>query len=401
MTSLFGSLKFEPIINAAGPTTPHGGSPIAADITLAMAAAAEVCVDIGELQGSASEIIAACTGAEAGIVTSGAAAGLLLGAAACMAGLDPARMGSLPDPTGMPHEFVVPRSHRNSYDHAVRSAGARLVEVGVADRLVGVGVRDTEVWEIESAITASTAGVLYVARPDARPLLAQVAAAAHRAGVPVLVDAAAELPPAANLRRFVADGADLVVFSGGKALGGPSASGILCGRRRLVASALLQQLDLDFEFDAWQPPRQIIDKNGLIGVPRNGIGRPCKVGKEQIVGLIEALTRFTATDDEVRRQPWIAIARALVASLSTLPVLEVRAVSDTDGRGVPLVEVCIPGNAGPDATEVARRLRAASPSVRVDASRAHAGILILVPTCLRSDDPERIGLAFAGAMARP
>src|SRR6202041_3100080 len=97
--------------------------------------------------------------------------------------------------------------------------------------------------------------------------------------IPVLVDAAAEVPPASNLRAFIEAGADLVVFSGGKGIGGPSASGILCGRRRLVASALLQQLDLDYLYDDWQPPSRLIAKRGFPGVPRHGIGRPCKGGK--------------------------------------------------------------------------------------------------------------------------
>jgi L-seryl-tRNA(Ser) seleniumtransferase len=401
MKNVFEFLNISPIVNAAGSITPHGGSPIDPDITLAMATAAEACIDIGDLQGRASEIIAECTGAEAGIVTSGASAALLLGAAACIAGLDAFRMGKLPDTTGMRNEFLVPHSHRNSYDHAVRAAGARLVEVGVADRLVGVGVRDTEAWEIERAITAQTAGILYVARPNSRPALPLVVEVARKADLPVLVDAAAELPPAGNLRRFIAEGADLVAFSGGKALGGPSGSGILCGRRRLVASALVQQLDLDYDYDAWQPPKQIIDKSELGCVPRNGIGRSCKIGKEQIVGLLLALSRFAAMDDEVRLQPWTTIALALVAALDNLPSLSARVVADSDGRGMPLVEVSIQGGiVGPDAAQVADELRSATPSIRVDTSRAHAGILVLVPTCLRSGDPEYIGRAFARVMKR-
>jgi L-seryl-tRNA(Ser) seleniumtransferase len=316
-----------------------------------------------------------------------------------MAGLDAVRMNKLPDTTGMRNEFVVPYSHRNSYDHAVRASGARLVEAGIADRLVGVGIRDTEVWEIEGAFTAQTAGVFYVARPNSRPALPLVVEAAHKANLPVLVDAAAELPPAGNLRRFIAEGADLVVFSGGKALGGPSGSGILCGRRKLVASALLQQLDLDYDYDAWQPPRQIVDKTELGCVPRNGIGRSCKPGKEQIVGLLLALLRFARTDDEVRLRPWTAIALALVAALDNIPALSVRITPDPDGRGIPLVEVSIQqGSAGLDAATVADRLRSATPSIRVDASRARIGVLTLVPTCLRGGDAEQIGRAFARAM---
>jgi L-seryl-tRNA(Ser) seleniumtransferase len=398
MQDVFESLNIQPIINAAGSITPHGGSPVDADIALGMAAAAQVSIDIAELQGRASEIIAQHTGAEAGMVTAGASAGLLLGAAACISGLDASRMDRLPDTAGMRNEFIVPRSHRNSYDHAIRAAGGRLVEVGVSDRLVGVGLRDTEAWEIERAITAQTAGVFYVARPGARPALPLVAEVSRRANVPIIVDAAAELPPLANLRRFVADGADLVVFSGGKALRGPSGSGILCGRRQLVASALLQNLDLDFEYDQWQPPTQLLDKSELGCVPRNGIGRSSKAGKEQIVGLLLALSRFAATDDASRLRAWTLLAEELLTTLVDLPELHARVVPDPDGRGIPLVEVSLGTDAGATAAEVAATLRAGTPSIRLDASRAQAGVLVLVPTCLRRGDVPHIGRGFARAL---
>ena len=295
----------------------------------------------------------------------------------------------------MRNEFIVPRSHRNSYDHAVRAAGGRFVEAGVADRIVGVGVRDTEGWELEGAITERTAGFFYVARPDSRPALPEVAVIARRNRLPLLVDAAAELPPKGNLRRFIDEGADLVVFSGGKAIGGPMASGILCGRRSLIVSALLQQLDLDFEFSSWQPPASLIDKHELKCVPRNGIGRSCKVGKEQIVGLLLALETFAATPDAVREERLTLVAQSLLEALRTVPDLQARVVADEENRGVPRVEIKA---AGHDAQEVANRLRAGIPSVRLDASRARAGVLLLIPTCLSSADAVPIARAFARAL---
>jgi L-seryl-tRNA(Ser) seleniumtransferase len=358
-----------------------------------MAAAAQSSVDIGVLQGRACELISQYTGAAAGIVTSGAMGGLLIGAAACLAGLDPNKMARLPDTAGMRNEFIVPRSHRNSYDHGVRAAGARLVEVGLPDRSTACGVRDTEAWEIESAITERTAGILYLARSGARPALAEVVRVAQLARVPVLVDAAAELPPAGNLRRFIDEGADLVVFSGGKGIGGPSASGILCGRRDLVASALLQQLDLDYLYADWQPPPQLIDKSDLPGVPRHGIGRGCKVGKEQIVGLLAALTRFAHDTDAARNQRFAAIVDSLMAGLCNLPGLEVRAISDCGHGGLPLAEARVL-----DAVTLAARLRAGMPSVHVDSTNADEGVLVLVPTCLSEDDVPVIAAAFRAAL---
>jgi membrane protein implicated in regulation of membrane protease activity len=120
------------------------------------------------------------------------------------------------------------------------------------------------------------------------PDLATVAQVAHRHDVPVIVDAANQVPPMLNLRRFVAEGADLVAMSGGKAFRGPQSSGLLCGRRDLVAAALLQQVDMDVAPASWTPPKEFVDKP-LNGVPRHGFGRGFKVGKEEIAGAVAAL----------------------------------------------------------------------------------------------------------------
>ena len=399
MIDIFERYGLVRVINATGTATRLGASPMDAEVITAMAAAAQCSVDMGELQGRASELIAKVTGAEAGIVTSGAMAGLLVGAAACMAGLDPVKMSQLPDTSGLRNEFIISRSHRNSYDHGVRAAGARLVEVGLPDRLTGCGVRDTEAWEFASAIGDRTAGMLYLARANARPALSEVVRVAHAAKIPVMVDAAAELPPASNLRWFIEQGADLVAFSGGKGIRGPSGSGILCGRRDLIASALLQQLDLDFVYEDWNPPAQLIDKRALRGVPRHGIGRSCKAGKEQIVGLLTALLRFTQVDDTARNKHFTGITDSLFEALASLPALRVRAITDTGHGGMPLVEIAIaPAQNRPNALQVAARLRSARPAVYVDATDADQGTLILVPTCLGIDDAPAIGAAFAAAL---
>lgn len=410
MTDIFGRFGLARVINATGTVTRLGASPLHADVIAAMAEAATASIDIAELQSRASVVIAGCTGAAAGIVTAGATAGLLVGAAACMTRFDPAKMGLLPDTTGMRNEFVVSRTHRNSYDHGIRAAGARLIEVGLPDRLTGCGVRDAEAWEYDAAIGDRTAGMLYLAGSRSRPTLADVVRVAHAAGLPVLVDAAAELPPVANLRRFIEDGADLVVFSGGKALGGPSASGILCGRRDLVGSALLQQLDLDYVSDDWQPP-SLIDKTRLRGIPRHGIGRSCKVGKEQIVGLLVALQRFTQAGDASRNQQFAETCAALMHHLSGLP-LQLRIIHDAGHGGLPVVEATLrdptssvapaamPAPTAPlSAVQVAARLRAAVPAVHVDATNADHEVLLLVPTCLTAADAGAIAAAFAAALS--
>jgi L-seryl-tRNA(Ser) seleniumtransferase len=224
--SVFSALGVEPIINASGSVTRLGGAPMPQAVLDAYCAAARDSVPLDQLQGAASRIIAETTGAEAGLVTSGAAAALLLGTAAILARYDLHRIESLPH-CDFPREFIVPREQRNGYDHAVRAAGARLVEVGFHEPVAGSGVRRCEAWEIEAAIGADTAGILYVHDVHARPPLTEVVAVAHAHGLPILVDAAGELPPREHLRSILATRADLVAFSGGKSIRGPQASGIL------------------------------------------------------------------------------------------------------------------------------------------------------------------------------
>src|SRR5438105_8425641 len=296
--SIYDEWGLEPIINASGAVTRLGGAPMPDAVLEAFVAAARESVALDQLQAAASRAIAAATGAEAGLVTSGAAAALTLGTAAILTGYDLGRMERLPHCDGFPHEVGVAREQRNGYDHAVRAAGARLVEVGFNEIVAGAGVRRTESWEYEAAFGPQTAGVVYVYDPQGRPPLAEVVARAHRRGLPVLVDAAGELPPRSNLRGILATGADLVAFSGGKAIRGPQATGILCGRRELVGAALLQMLDLDDHFELWEPPAHLIDKSRLAGLPRHGIGRTCKVSKEQILALLTALRLFVSGDHD-------------------------------------------------------------------------------------------------------
>jgi len=386
-STVYDRLGVPTIINAHTTATRLSGGIMRPEVADAMREATQWTVDMATLEARASQLIAVHTGAEAGYVTAGAAAALLLGTAACVTGLDPARMNRLPDTSGMKNEVVVPRSHRNFYDHAVRAAGVTLVEVGLSDRFAGAGVRDTEAWEIAAAITANTAAVLYVAGPDARPSLAEVVAAAHSAGVPVLVDAAAQLPPAANLKRFIAEGADLVCYSGGKAIGGPQASGILCGRRDLVMAAALQHLDQDIHWEQWNPPASLFDKARIPGLPHHGIGRPAKVGKEAVVGLLTALDLFVAEGDEVRVARWTAAMESLTAGLEGVPHASATLVHDRRRPAIPTVHLALDEEAaGMTALDLVRRLQDGVPSVHANPSRVHEGLVLFSPVALRPGD---------------
>jgi L-seryl-tRNA(Ser) seleniumtransferase len=380
--SIFEQWGVTPVINVAGSVTRLGGAPMPAEVLAAFAAAVADSVPLDVLQGAASRVIAEATGAEAGIVTAGAAAGLLLGTAAILTRFDLRRMEKLPRCDEFPDEFVVAREHRNGYDHAVRAAGATLVEVGFHEIVAGAGVRRVEAWEYEAAFGVQTAGVLYVHDADSRPPLADVVRAAHARGFPVLVDAAGELPPRSNLRDLIAAGADLVVFSGGKAIRGPQASGILCGRRELVGAALLQTLDLDDHFELWEPPAELIDKGRLSGLPRHGIGRTCKVAKEQIAALLTALQLFTggAYDAELAQKR--NYLEEIAAGLRGLPV-ETRLRVPADAQGLPVLEVQLA--AGRSALEVCRRLRKGQPPVQVGHGELHAGRLLVNPMHLNAE----------------
>lgn len=388
---IYEDLGIAPIINASGAVTRLGGAPMPEAVLEAFCEAARESVPLEQLQGVASRAIAAATGAEAGLVTSGAAAALTLGAAAILTGDDLRRMEQLPHCQGFPHEFVIAREQRNGYDHAVRASGARLVEVGFHEPAANSGVRRVEAWEYASAFTPATAGVLYVYAPDSRPALDEVVAVAHEHGLSVLVDAAGELPPRANLREIVATGADLVAFSGGKAIRGPQATGLLCGRRALVGAAALQMLDMDDHFALWDPPAELIDRARLLGLPRHGIGRGMKVAKEQIVALLAALRLFTEGAYDRELAGMRAQVERVASALDGLPA-RCRLIGSENGESLPLLEIALDEAAlGRSALEVCRRLRRGSPPVYVGHGLLDQGKLLINP--LHLNEPRTAVLA--------
>jgi L-seryl-tRNA(Ser) seleniumtransferase len=398
MANIYERLGVRTIINAKGPSTRLSGSIMRPEVAEAMVEASQHCAEMAELQARASEIIAGITGAEAGLVTSGAAAGLLLGAAACVTGLDSGRMNRLPDTSGMANEIVMVRSQRNFYDHMIRAVGIQLVEVGLPDRYAGAGARDAEAWEIADALSERTAAVHWVAGPNARPRLEQVVEVAHAAGVPVLVDAAAQLPPASNLRRFIEAGADLVTFSGGKGIGGPPGSGILCGRRYLVMAAALQNLDLDVFYELWDPPAHFIDKTRLKGLPQHGIGRGCKVGKEEIIGLLTAVRLFVEEDVARRRARWLGLMQELADGLAGLPHARLQLSDEGEAPGVVLD--LDEAAAGISALELMRRLEHGAPGIFADPASVDRGRILFNPMALKDGEPMQIAERVRAALAR-
>lgn len=390
LVSAYEKLGLTPIINAAGTLTRLGGSVMLPEVRDAMQEAANDLVPIDQLQAVASKIIAEACGSEAGYITSGASAGLTLATAACMVGLDIAMMDRLPFQTGGKNEVIICRPHRNSYDHAYRAAGAALVEVGMSDRYTGVGVRETEIWEIDAAITERTAAIAYTASAFSYPALKAVCDLARKRGVPVIVDAAGQLPPPSNLKRFIAEGADLVSFSGGKALRGPQGTGVLAGRQDLIASVALQQLDMDVTFELWNPPAQLIPKDALVGAPRHGIGRGYKVAKEQIVGLIVALRLFDedrAQKDYVRWADYLGtIERGVQHKCQNIKAVF---LAPRHELGYPLLEIQLnERDLGFTAYDLTARLKNGKPPVYVGERKVMDGSILIHPANLNEATTE-------------
>ncbi|HEX9439249.1 MAG TPA: aminotransferase class V-fold PLP-dependent enzyme [Roseiflexaceae bacterium] len=283
-------LGIKRIINAAATLTRLGGSRMPPPVVEAMVAGAQAFVDLLELQARVGARIAELTQNEACYVASGAAAGLALATAACIASEDPAAIAGFPHLDGRKNAVIIHRCQRNGYDYAIRQTGARLTEIGMAQA--------TQRWELEAAITPQTACVVYFAGEHfargALPL-PEVIEVAQARGVPVLVDAAAQIPPIANLWRFTTElGADVAIFSGGKGLRGPQSTGLVLGRADLIAACRAN------------------------GNPNSSIGRPMKVGKEELLGILAAVEWSLAQDEPALIAAYEAMVRYWIAGLQTI-----------------------------------------------------------------------------------
>jgi L-seryl-tRNA(Ser) seleniumtransferase len=331
-STVYARLGVRPLVNAAGILTNLGGSLMLPEVKQAMEEASRQYVNLIELHRAASARIAELAGVEAALVTSGAAAALLLGTAAAVTRGDPDRIHRLPDLAGLPNEVVVQTSHRHNFDHAIRAVGVRFVEVETRE-------------ELERAIGPNTAMMHFLAYGDARGKIsaAEWVDVAKRHNVPNFVDAAAEIPPAANLHRFCDVGFDLVAFSGGKALRGPQCSGLLLGRKDLVEAAF---------------------QNGSPN--SDSIGRGCKVGKEEIAGLVAAVEAYVKRDHDADRRRWQSIVSAWDEGLRAVTGLTLRRIGPENAGDVPYLSLDWDAERkGFDHDEYVKRLREGDPRVEV------------------------------------
>ena len=376
---MYEELGVKTVINAAGTQTFLGGSIVHPKVMEAMKEAAGKFVNMGELIERAGEFIAKVTGAEAAIVTAGCYAALVVGTAACiMRGTTLEEIDNHPlhhypesrewidliqippNTENLKNEVIIQRGHYTPYEHAFRVAGGRLRKVG--------SERSCTVREIEEAIGEKTAAIAFiVARSDRGVSLKKVIEVGKRYDVPVIVDAAAELPPRENLRKFIAMGADLVAFSGGKAIRGPNDTGFLCGRRDLIRLAALQAF------------------------PYHGIGRIAKVDRTQVVGLITALKIFLERDEEAEFKSWENKLKTIERILEGTPQIkrmEIKVESETRRSPVLTIELDIE-SLGASSKEVAYRLREKPPYVWV--LFAEPDKLMVFPYTLRDGEENIVG----------
>lgn len=336
---IYSSLGVQPVVNAATTFTAIGGSLMPRPVLEAMAAAAEHFVDLHELHAAAGAELARLTRNEAAYVTAGCAAAIVLAVLGCRTGGQPTNIARLPDAHDLPDEVIMHAAHRIPYDPAVFLAGARIRQVG--------DVLQTFDWQLESAITERTAAVLYVAGSHLPPgalSLEEVVGISHTHGVPVLVDAAAQLPPVTNLWHFTTEvGADLALFSGGKALRGPQSSGLMVGRADLIDAARAN------------------------GAPHQRLARALKVGKEEVAGLVAAVRRYVALDHEAEHAAWSAVVGAWADTLGPLPGVRVTVEERNEaGQPVPRLRLDIDPTVAPiSAKDAVAALAAGSPGIRV------------------------------------
>jgi L-seryl-tRNA(Ser) seleniumtransferase len=382
--SIYDTLNVRTVINCTGTFTRLGGTLMAPEVTAAMVEASKNFVVLEELQYAAGKFIAEITGAEAGYVTSGAQAGLVLSIAACITGLDPVKMDRLPHTEGMPNQVIMAQVHRNHYDHGVEAAGGHIVTVGTADRVAPA--------DYEAAINDQTVAILFLPWNRGGITLAEVTAVAHDHNIPVVVDAAGRLDDPNNLQNIIRDGADLATFSGGKFIRGPQASGFVAGRKHLISAIAWQHLDMDVTPEVWMIPRELMDVEAMPFIPRQGIGRGYKAGKEEIIGLVTALRLFQQRDHAAERETCARRLKILVEQVEDTPFISGEFIeAQALGRALPSARIRIDeAGLGMDAYAFMRALINGTPSIHPLDRELAQGAILFNPFGLVEGDAEKI-----------
>lgn len=291
--NLFERLGVEPVINARGTMTFLSGSLMLPEVVEAIHATSTEFANMYEVQDKVGERIAELLNAKAAMVTSGAACALTLGTAACITGTDPEKIKQLPNLPGSQKEVIIQKEHRYVFDHAVRCAGVKLVEVEGPEEMQAA-INENTVMALFFNAASSWYGIEKYSIPAE-----QFVEIGKKHGIPTFNDAAADVPPAENLFKYQKMGFDLVTFSGGKMLRGPQSAGILLGRKDLIEAAKLN-------FNPHESP----------------IGRAMKVNKEEIFAMLVALESYLERDHEKEWQDWIDRTKEIAAAAETIPTVK-------------------------------------------------------------------------------
>jgi L-seryl-tRNA(Ser) seleniumtransferase len=294
-------LGLRPFLSCQGHNTVIGGSRMPPEVVRAIEEANDYFIDMHALNKAAGDYIAGVMGAEAALVSAGSFSAMLLGAAACLTGTDLEKIDALPHPTWDKVECLTQTQHRFNYDRAYRAAGMKIVEADTKQGLI-------------DKISDKTAMISVLARvyrqknnPPGTMMPEEFIEIGKQHGVPVLVDAASELPPPDIMTRYTEAGADLVVISGGKGLRGPQATGILAGRKDLIEAATLNHS------------------------PYKAVGRGMKVGKEEIMALVAAVRRYDALDHDAILEGWNKKAQYIADRLNEIPGMQAECKDNTQG----------------------------------------------------------------------
>ena len=362
---IYRQLGIRPLINAAGTYTTLTGSLLAPQAREAMAEAAKYFVPLIDLQKAACSRIAKLLDVPAAAISSGGTGSILLATAACITGKDQEKIRRLPDTTGMKNEVIMVKQHRNGFDHASRTAGGKIIDVETVS-------------ELKNAINSKTAMLSWVNifEPRGKITMREFLDVGKAAGIPVFNDAAAELPPAENLTVLVKQGFDLVGFSGGKALRGPQASGLLVGRADLIEAAHLNNNPYS-----------------------DTIARACKVGKEEIMGLLTAVEVFVKRDHSADMKLWHSFMQSIARDVSKIAGVkaEVYIPPYPGGHPVPYLRVrWDEGAISLKYAECARQLREGEPCIEVNAGE---GEITLASYLLNPGEERIVGWRLAEVLA--
>jgi seryl-tRNA(Sec) selenium transferase len=344
--NVYTRLGVRPLINARGTWTYLCGSLELPETREAAEEASHYFVDMFELQAAAGRHLAKLSGAESGMVTSGSAGAMASATAGCIAGTDPKNVWQLPDTTGLKSEIVM-MGGRSAFDSAIRLAGGKLIIAKTVD-------------DLQPAMTPQTAMVYTTWRDDRIESILKIT---KPAGVPVLLDDAAGIPPYENFTRYAKIGIDLFCFSGGKGLSGPQCSGVLLGRKDLIDAALANS-------SPWE----------------GAVCRPMKVGKEEIMGILAAVDYWSHADLGALNKEWQSRVERIQKLVETVPGVTTDITIPQDENSYPTMTVTWDEKKfGLTVAECDQQLRAGEPRIEVLTNSNPSGVLGRI----RNNDPNR------------